>query len=86
MLDPSGHLSEDLQAVLDDEFMKYSNGLLVITRNELKNFLIACYPQLMTDEHDYYNDRVNYILSRYGKPFKDVRNHFAKILKIEVKI
>eukprot|EP00483_Globobulimina_turgida_P002307 UN02309 len=77
LLDPSGHLSEELVTVLDAIFMKYSNGLLIMTKECLITYYKQCYPNLSQEK--YYDERAQYILNKYGKTLKDVKKHLSSV-------
>eukprot|EP01083_Nonionella_stella_P218344 783055_1 len=78
ILDPSGHLSEELVNVLDEIFMKYSNGLLIMRKKWLIQYYKKCYPNLSSEK--YYDDRAQYILNKYGRNFKQVKQHLNSVL------
>ena len=50
LLSPSGYLSQELQSILDDIFMKHSNGLLFINKIYLIQYYKKCYPALIKKE------------------------------------
>ena len=78
MLDPSGHLSEELVNVLDEVFMKYSNGLLFMTKQCLITYYKNCYPALSQEK--YYDERAQYILNKYGKKISEIKHNLQSVL------
>lgn len=79
LLDPSGQLSEELLSVLDEVFMKYSDGLLIMTKQCLIRYYKACYPSLSQEK--YYDERAQYVLNKYGKKLSDIQQNLRLILK-----
>merc|ERR1712228_737382 len=78
LLVPSGHLSQELVSVLDDVFMKYSNGLLLLSKEHLIEYYKDCYPALSQQSH--YNERATYILTKYGQKLETIKQKLRNVL------
>lgn len=78
LLDPSGHLSQELVSVLDDVFMRYSDGLLLMDKDHLVSYYKDCYPAL--SQQSYYNERATYILSKYGQKLESIKQKLRNVL------
>merc|ERR1712176_1656719 len=79
LLDPSGHLSQEMVAVLDEIFSKYSNGLLLMNKSQLIAYYKDVYPAL--SDQTTYGERATYILSKYGQTLDVIKDKLRSVLE-----
>ena len=58
--------------------MKYSNGLLIMTKECLIRYYQNCYPNLSQEK--YYDERAQYILNKYGKNVNEIKQQLTNVL------